>query len=121
MAALYSFSLAPNPRWTRLYPLQPEIKDYLRRCANGFAITEYIRFGHDALDAAWADGTPIWRVTTLQAVVEAQFLVGAIGPFIPNTTELGLSPAVTTRPLSLSDGTGAFADAIAACFEDHVR
>ena len=27
---LYSFSFAPNPNWTRTYPLQPEIREYLR-------------------------------------------------------------------------------------------
>ncbi|MDT5293528.1 MAG: hypothetical protein QOJ76_408, partial [Acidobacteriota bacterium] len=30
---LYSFSFAPNPDWTRNYSPQPEIRDYLKRCA----------------------------------------------------------------------------------------
>ena len=30
---LYSFSFAPNPRWTRTFPLGAEIRDYLRDCA----------------------------------------------------------------------------------------
>ena len=32
-SALYSFSFAPNPEWSRVYPLQSEIRDYLRRVA----------------------------------------------------------------------------------------
>ena len=36
-SALYSFSFAPNPNWSRFYPLQEEIRDYLRRCADASA------------------------------------------------------------------------------------
>ena len=32
---LYSFSFMPNPRWTRTFPTQPEILDYLRHCVDG--------------------------------------------------------------------------------------
>ena len=31
---LYSFSFAPNPGWSETYSRQPEIRDYLRRCAD---------------------------------------------------------------------------------------
>src|SRR2546430_17535048 len=31
---LYSYSFAPNPNWTRTYPLQPEIRDYLSDSAD---------------------------------------------------------------------------------------
>ena len=44
-SALYSFSFAPNPDWSRFYPLQEEIRDYLRRCADDFGVMPYIRFG----------------------------------------------------------------------------
>ena len=37
-SALYSFSFAPNPDWSRFYPLQSEIRDYLQRCANDFGV-----------------------------------------------------------------------------------
>ncbi|HKT96769.1 MAG TPA: NAD(P)-binding protein, partial [Paraburkholderia sp.] len=29
---VYSFSFAPNPRWTRMFAPQPEIRAYLNRC-----------------------------------------------------------------------------------------
>src|SRR5215210_3171500 len=35
---LYSFSLAPNPDWTRSFSPQPEIWAYLKRCARDFGI-----------------------------------------------------------------------------------
>src|SRR4051794_11708751 len=30
---LYSFSFAQNPDWSRTFPVQPELWDYLKRCA----------------------------------------------------------------------------------------
>ena len=41
---LYSFSFAPNPDWTRTYPLQPEIREYLRECADRYRVRDRIRF-----------------------------------------------------------------------------
>jgi cation diffusion facilitator CzcD-associated flavoprotein CzcO len=42
----YSFSFALNPRWTRYYPRQREIWDYLRRCADDFGVTPHIAREH---------------------------------------------------------------------------
>ncbi len=78
---LYSFSFAPNPHWSRLYPLQPEIHDYLRRCAKDFGITPHLRLRHEVRDAAWDDAAAQWRVRTDRGDWTAQILVGAIGPF----------------------------------------
>jgi len=78
---LYSFSFAPNPHWSRLYPLQAEIHDYLRRCAEDFGITPHLRLRHEVREAAWDEDAAVWRVRTDHGVWEAQVLVGAIGPF----------------------------------------
>ncbi|WP_128644786.1 NAD(P)/FAD-dependent oxidoreductase [Rhodococcus sp. BS-15] len=71
-SALYSFSFAPNPDWTRLYPLQPEIEAYLNDCTDKFGIRDRIRFGHEVLDATWNDAQARWVV---------RILIGALGPF----------------------------------------
>ena len=85
---LYSFSFAPNPNWTRLYPLQQEIHDYLRACAENFGIVPHLRMGHDVQDATWDDDSQAWHVTTSHGNWEARILVGAMGPFsepaVPN-------------------------------------
>jgi cation diffusion facilitator CzcD-associated flavoprotein CzcO len=78
---IYSFSFAPNPQWTRLFPLQLEIRDYLRRCADQFDVTEHIRFRHDVLDAVWDDDTQTWILDTSHGTIHAQYLVAAVGPF----------------------------------------
>src|SRR5919107_5888496 len=35
---LSSFSFAPNPEWSQTYSLQPEIRDYLGRCADHLGV-----------------------------------------------------------------------------------
>src|ERR1700728_3042937 len=49
-SALYSFSFEQNPRWSRMYPTQPEIWAYLKDVADRYGVTPYIRFGEN-LDA----------------------------------------------------------------------
>ena len=41
---LYSYSFAPNPRWSRMFAPQQEIWDYLKRCADKFGVTTHMRF-----------------------------------------------------------------------------
>lgn len=78
---LYSFSFAPNPEWSRLYPLQPEIKDYLRRCTEDFGLTRHLRMEHEVVDACWDDEAQHWTVVTDHGTWHAQFVVAATGPF----------------------------------------
>lgn len=80
-SALYSFSFAPNPDWTRLYPLQPEIESYLNVCTDTFDVRRHIRFGHDVLDAAWDEIAQVWAITTSRGHWTARVLIGALGPF----------------------------------------
>ena len=57
---LYSFSFAPNPNWTRTYPKQPELRDYLRATAEKFGLYDRIRFNTEVTDARWdEDGEPL--------------------------------------------------------------
>ena len=76
---LYSFSFAPNPDWTRSYSPQPEIWDYLRRCARDFGVLPHIRFRHEVREAAWDDGAQHWRVETSGGLYTADVLVMASG------------------------------------------
>ncbi|MGR7003023.1 NAD(P)-binding protein [Yinghuangia aomiensis] len=48
---LYSFSFAPNPTWTRSFSPQPEIWEYLRRCAREFGLMPHLRFRHEVRHA----------------------------------------------------------------------
>ena len=87
-SALYSFSFAPNPNWSRFYPLQEEIRDYLRRCADDFGVVPYIRFGHEVTGAAWDEDSRTWRLDTSHGPLSADVLIGGMGaltePSVPD-------------------------------------
>ncbi len=76
---LYCFSFAPNPDWGRSFSPQPEIWDYLRRCAKDFGLLPHIRFNHEVTDAAWDDSLARWRIETSRGVYTADALVMAAG------------------------------------------
>jgi cation diffusion facilitator CzcD-associated flavoprotein CzcO len=76
---LYSFSFAPNPDWTRTYPLQGEIQDYLRGCAERFGLVPHIRFGHEVTRATWDEDAARWELETAAGKLTARVLIGGQG------------------------------------------
>src|SRR5687768_16304414 len=84
---LYSFSFAPNPGWSRSFSPQPEIQEYLQRCARDFDILPHIRFHHEVHGGAWDDAARRWRIETSHGPFTAHFVVLATGslsdPVIP--------------------------------------
>lgn len=76
---LYSLSFAPNPDWTRTYPLQVEIKDYLRGCAEKFGLMPHIRFGHEVTRASWDDAVGRWEIDTSRGKITTRVLIGGVG------------------------------------------
>jgi cation diffusion facilitator CzcD-associated flavoprotein CzcO len=86
---LYSFSFAPNPDWSETYSSQPEIRDYLRRCADRFGVRERIRFGCELTAASWDEPAGRWRIETSLGGLEARVLIFAAGPmFEPRHPEI---------------------------------
>src|SRR3954451_16748619 len=85
---LYSFSFAPNPNWSRTFSKQPEIQDYLGRCAGDFDVLPHVRFHHAVEDARWDDGEQHWVIETSAGRFTAQVLVAGMGglsePKIPS-------------------------------------
>ncbi len=77
---LYSFSFAPNPEWSQTYSLQPEIRDYLRRCADDFGVRPQIRTGTEVTAASWNEDERLWEVATSGGEIRARVVVGAMGP-----------------------------------------
>ncbi len=77
---LYSLSFAPNPGWTRTYPLQPEIQEYLRRCARESGVLPHIRFNREARRARWDSERRRWRLETAVGELTADVLIAAAGP-----------------------------------------
>ncbi|MGN5237331.1 flavin-containing monooxygenase [Rhodococcus sp. SJ-3] len=78
---LYSFSFAPKPDWSRLYPLQEEIQQYLEDCADKHGLRPHLHLGTEVIEAAWDDAAQHWRVETDHGNYTADILVAAMGPF----------------------------------------
>jgi cation diffusion facilitator CzcD-associated flavoprotein CzcO len=76
---LYSFSFAPKTGWSRKFPTQREILDYLRGCADSYGVTPHIRFGTEVVGAAFDEDSAEWRVRTAGGELTAQVLISACG------------------------------------------
>src|SRR4051794_5257433 len=77
---VYSFSFALNPDWSTTYSPQPEIWDYLRRCADRFELRPSIRFDTDVRLACWDTAAGHWRIETSRGDWTADILISAGGP-----------------------------------------
>ena len=78
---MYSFSFAPNTRWTRPYPQQQEIQDYILRVTDTYALRPLIRFNADVLSLRWLADQQCWQVELQgQEAVLARQVILATGP-----------------------------------------
>lgn len=77
---LYSFSFAPNPRWSRAYSGQPEILRYLEDVARTLDPERHIALGVTVHEAHWDDVAARWLLRTSSGPLSADILVAASGP-----------------------------------------
>src|SRR5919112_1621254 len=70
---LYSFSFAPNPTWSQTYSPQPEIRDYLHRCADEFGIRPHERLTVFQRTPPWVMPHPNRPITKLERRLYARF------------------------------------------------
>ncbi|OQE04960.1 hypothetical protein PENVUL_c028G04831 [Penicillium vulpinum] len=87
---LYSFSFEPND-WTREYPGQPEILNYLRSVAAKWNLYRYARFNTTLESAAWDEASKKWQldlktldnrdggVSPTHSTISADFFVSGVG------------------------------------------
>jgi cation diffusion facilitator CzcD-associated flavoprotein CzcO len=85
---LYSFSFALNPEWSRTYSTQPEILDYLRRCADDAGVRDHIELDTEVLGASWDDHAGCWHIETSRGRWTAEVVISGHGglaePAIPD-------------------------------------
>ena len=75
---LYSFSWAPDGRWSRRFAVRAEIHDYLRRVAAEHGVLPYVRLGTEVRSADW-DGAH-WQLRLGDGSVhEADVVIAACG------------------------------------------
>lgn len=80
-SALYSYSFAPNPSWTRAFAGQAEIQAYLQSTAEQYGVLPQVRFGVEMLRAAWSDAAQHWVVSTSAGELTARVLITGTGPW----------------------------------------
>ncbi len=91
---MYSFSFAPNTQWTRPYPQQQEIQDYILRVTQQYALRPLIRFNSDVQALHWLADQACWTVELQgQEPLLARHVVLATGPLnkpaIPDIPGMG--------------------------------
>ena len=77
-SALYSYSFAPNPEWTRAFAPQAEIRAYVRDTAERFGVLAHVQLGVEVQRSEW---TGRWELTTSHGRYTARALVAAAGPW----------------------------------------
>lgn len=92
-SALYSFSFAPNPEWTRAFARQPEIRAYLDDVARRHGVPAHMRFGAEVLSSRWNERGGVWELDTTAGHYSARVVIAGAGPWHePNIPDLpGLS------------------------------
>ncbi|GAA4418027.1 NAD(P)/FAD-dependent oxidoreductase [Actinokineospora soli] len=80
-SALYSYSFAPNPEWTRAFATQPEIHAYLRDVSARYGVTGHVRFRTELTRAQWDDALQRWVVETTRGRYTARLLIAGAGPW----------------------------------------
>ena len=77
---LYSFSFAPEHRWSRRFAPQPDIQRYLRRVVDDHGLRRHLRLRTEVTEARWDEAAATWRLTTTTGdTVEVEVLVAACG------------------------------------------
>ncbi len=77
---LYSFSFEQNPRWSRWFAEQPEIRAYLEHCTDKYDLRGNLRFGREVVSARFDETMRVWRVETAsKETFIARHLVFGIG------------------------------------------
>lgn len=77
---LYSFSFAPNPRWSRSFSGQPEIRAYLEDVADRPGLRSRMYFETAATGAVWQEEEAHWLLRTSRGELTADVVIAAGGP-----------------------------------------
>ncbi len=86
---LYSYSFEQDRGWANRFGKAPEIHQYLRHCADKYAIRPHVRFNTEIASAQFDEALGLWQIqSTTGEQFEAEILVAAVGqlnrPAYPN-------------------------------------
>ncbi|MEC7735433.1 MAG: NAD(P)/FAD-dependent oxidoreductase [Pseudomonadota bacterium] len=76
----YSFSFAMNPDWSKTYPEQYEILDYLENITDRLKIRPFIKFNSEVIESKFNEVENIWETyITTGEVYKSRSLVSGLG------------------------------------------
>lgn len=78
-SVLYSFSFEQNPDWSRTFPSQPELYDYLNAVTDKYQLRPYIRFNETMEQMVWDEEANGWLVTTPKGQYFADVVITGTG------------------------------------------
>jgi cation diffusion facilitator CzcD-associated flavoprotein CzcO len=88
-SAVYSFSFAQNPDWSRGFAEQPEIQEYLERTASDHGVGRRIHYRTEVREATWNPADQLWQLDTSAGGYTARVLIAGAGPLHePNLPDL---------------------------------
>lgn len=78
---LYSFSFEQRPDWSRKYPLQQEIHQYLKHCVAKYQLTPHLRLNAEVIGLRYLDAQRLWQVELTDGrSLQARFVMLGKGP-----------------------------------------
>ena len=86
--ALYSFSFALNPNWTKLMPSYKEVKAYQDEVIAAYGLRQKMTFSTEVVHCIWREDASRWLMilrdlsTGEEAFHECQVLFAATGPLV---------------------------------------
>jgi cation diffusion facilitator CzcD-associated flavoprotein CzcO len=88
-SSFYSYSFAPNPRWSRMFARQEEIKAYCGDTVSRFGLLPHLRLNCEMHKAHWNEAEKLWQLDTSLGLLRARFVVMACGPMhVPLTPDI---------------------------------
>ncbi|WP_308211518.1 flavin-containing monooxygenase [Actinomadura rupiterrae] len=90
MSLLYSYSFEPKADWSRMFPKQRELLQYIKDIVEKYDLRQHIRFNTEVVGAEYEDEADTWRVLVNgDEPVRGRALVSAMGPLHqPNIPDL---------------------------------
>ncbi|HEX2578053.1 MAG TPA: NAD(P)/FAD-dependent oxidoreductase [Aquihabitans sp.] len=87
---LYSLSFAPKADWTRKFPEQAEILDYLEQVVDDFGLRPHVRFGSEVSSATFDEHAGVWHLAFADGTADTvDVVVSATGQLNrPHTPEV---------------------------------
>src|SRR5467141_2115247 len=87
---LYSFSFEPSNDWSRMYPGQQEIHEYLKRCVERYGLSPHLHLKSRFCEAVWDESEGVWNATAGDGMrIRARVLVSGMGALhVPRYPEL---------------------------------